>query len=134
MERWRHCGGILQLLDLIHRFRGALEYDFRTRLHTPLTQVGRGVSWGEASRLVVELLKDPATHLSAAVLGWDYPVSAEWLVLTNLRNGFMRVHFKDPDPWPVPWPTGGGGRIGAASEQVLTQEQIDQVLKEMAGR
>ena len=134
MERRRECGGILQLLDLIRDHRGALEYDLRSRLHLALTDIGRAVSWGEGCRLVRELLIDPGTHLFAAVAGWEHPVSHEWLVLVSLRNAFVRANFKDPDRWPVPWPSDAAVRIGTAAEQVLTQEQIDRVLRNMSGR
>jgi hypothetical protein len=92
------------------------------------------MSWGEAVRLAQILATDPSSHLAAALQGWEHPASHEWLVLVSLRDATVRAHYRDPDLWPLPWPTDRGGRIGTAAEQVLTQEQIDQALRDMAGR
>lgn len=92
------------------------------------------MSLGEAARLVAVLARDPSTQTAAALMGWEHPASHEWLLLLSIREATVRAHFKDPDQWPTPWPSQRPGAIGTAAEQVLTQEQIDQVLREMAGR
>lgn len=94
----------------------------------------RAMTWGEAWRLVEVLIRDPGSATAAALVGWEHAVSREWLLLLGLREATVRAHFKDPDPWPVPWPEQRKGVIGSAAEQVLTQEQIDALLKQMAGR
>lgn len=42
------------------------------------------MSWGEAVRLTRTLLKDPSSHVMAAVYAWDAPVSREWLILADV--------------------------------------------------
>lgn len=134
-ERRRDPGGIRELVGLIDEHRAAFEYDWRTRFHVALSAVGRSMTWGEAWRLTVELLPDPSSHVGAAVLGLEYPVSREWMVLVAIRDAHARVHFKDPAAYPTPWkaqPT--GSVLGSAEEQVLTQEQIDALLSKNSGR
>jgi hypothetical protein len=92
------------------------------------------MSWGEATRLVTELARDPSAHTAAALAGWEHPISREWMLLVSIRDAFITKNFKDGKPWPLPWPTTGHNVIGAANEQVLSQDEIDRVLREMAGR
>lgn len=64
------------------------------------------MSWGEAYRLTEQLIKDPTSHVSAAMAGWDYPISFEALVTADLFDVTASVHSpanKKPDPWPRPW-------------------------------
>jgi len=136
-ERWRDAGGIRELVELIDEHQGPFEYDWRTRFHLPLSVVGESMSWGEARRLVTQLCLDPSSHVAAALLGWSYPVSHEWLVGVSVRQLTAAAHFKDPAPYPVPWESSSqssGSRVGTAAEQVLTQEQIDQLLAQNSGR
>lgn len=65
------------------------------------------MSWGEAWRLLGELMKDPSSHVAAAVAGWDHPVSREWIVAANTYDAFIQVNSdpKKPKPklHPRPW-------------------------------
>jgi hypothetical protein len=92
------------------------------------------MTWGEGVRLVMELAKDPSSHTAAALAGWEHPVTREWMLLVSLRDAFITANFKDGKPWPLPWPTTGHNVIGAAADQVLSQAEIDQALRDMAGR
>jgi hypothetical protein len=40
------------------------------------------------------LLTDPSSHLTAAVLGWDFPVSREWIVLADQWDVFVQANTK----------------------------------------
>lgn len=64
------------------------------------------MSLAEAARLAVLLAKDPTTQLCAALNGWDYPASREFLVLADQFDAFGRVNSgkKKPAPYPRPWP------------------------------
>lgn len=132
----RDAPPIIELVELIDEHRAAFDYDWRTRFGMPVEVVGgRRMSWGEACRLLERLMLDPSAHITAAVAGWDYPLSRESIALAGIYNATAKAHFKDPSLWPVPWPQETAGTvIGGADEQVLTQEQIDQVLRDMAGR
>lgn len=45
-----------------------------------LTDLGDGLSWGEAKLLIEEYASDPSTHFGAALAGWSYPASTPDLI------------------------------------------------------
>lgn len=65
------------------------------------------MSWGEAIALTRTLAKDPTSWVYAAEGEWEHPVSREFLVLAEHFDAFAKVHFKNPDPYPRPFPVGG---------------------------
>lgn len=99
----------LRLRVFIDDHRGALEYEWRARFGLPLTVVGTPeMTWGEATRLVEVITQDPASPLTAAVSGWDYPLSREAMALVDLFDLTVTAHAgrraKDIKPYPRPWP------------------------------
>jgi len=68
--------------------------------------------------LACQLVKDPAAHLTAAVLGWDYPLSREGLALAALIDRISELYAVTvahatggkvtvpPAPYPRPIPSG----------------------------
>jgi hypothetical protein len=56
------------------------------------------------------------------------------MLLVSVRDAFITKNFNGGKPWPLPWPTTGHNVIGAAGDQVLSQEEIDKVLRDMSGR
>jgi hypothetical protein len=108
----REPGGILQLVRVIDEHRPAFEYDWRTRFHLPLTEVGRSMPWGEAIRLTKVLQRDPSSHVQAALNDWDGPRSFEWTLLADLYDVTANAHFKKPRPYKRPWPSPGSRRHG----------------------
>jgi len=96
---------ILTLLDLFEEHRSAFEYDWRTRFHMA-HDVPASMSWGEAWRLTHELALDPASHVSAAIGGWSFPVSREWIAAVDHYDAFVTSKSKrKPKPYPRPWDT-----------------------------
>ena len=95
----------------------------------PLTVVGTDeMSWGEAIRLSQQVAADPASAISTALNGWDYPVSREALALFDLYDLYANTHYKDPKPYPRPWaskPKSGRAKPDAS----LTQEEIIAALR-----
>lgn len=98
------------LVDLIDEHRGAIEYDWR-RLGTSVDELGEGLSWGEGLRLVKRLATDPASHLGAALAGWDYPASREAIAAWDLFDLTHQIAWVQggkkgprPKPYPRPWP------------------------------
>ena len=83
MAGGRERGGIRGLLDLIEEHRAAIEYDFRTRLHLPLSAIPEDVGWDEAIRLIGVLRRDPESLTASSMEGWDYSMSREALLLAN---------------------------------------------------
>ena len=83
--------GILTLLGLIREHRGAFEYDWRTRFHTPLSAIGtRAMSWGEAFRLALILIADPSSQVGSATGGLAQPVSREYVALQILVDNAVQ--------------------------------------------
>lgn len=117
-------GGIFGFLGLIASHRGAIEYDWRTRFHAGLHQVGVSMSISEAARHAVTLAADPSSATAAAVEGWDHPISRTDLILMDLYDRYADVNFKKPQPYPGrPWSkrpevTRLGNAAGRTSEQV----------------
>lgn len=113
-----HCGGILWLLDLIEEHRGAVRYDWRTRLGSSADLIGTAaMPWGEAVDVIRVLRADPSSMIAAALAGWTHPVSREALVLADL---FDLTHMlawgqnggkgPKPKPYPRPWKQQTPGR------------------------
>jgi len=45
----------------------------------------------EAARLAMQLVGDPASATSAAVIGWNHPISREGIVLADIYNLIHRA-------------------------------------------
>ena len=68
--------------------RGEAEYDFRHSLHTSFrSAVKEDVE--ETLRLTGELIREPSSHLAAAVAGWDRPLSVEAFMLASLYTAWV---------------------------------------------
>jgi len=63
------------------------------------------MGWAWHFRLFWELVKDPGSHLAAAINGWEYPVSREWMVAADQYDAFVaaNTHKGRPKPYPRPW-------------------------------
>lgn len=132
--QWGEPGGIAALADLIDAHRGAFEYDWRARFHLPLSVIGKTMSWGEAWRQVAELCLDPASHVAAAVSGFDYPIGREALLLMDAYD--LTVHIawaqggrkgSKPKPYPRPWRAEGSRRAKPSAE--LSQDEVIAALR-----
>lgn len=101
----RRPGGIHQLIELVDEHRGAVEYDLRARLNATLADVGVGMSYAEAIRLLLLVARDPTSQLAASLNGWNHPWSHEAMVLADLFDlTHMAAGVKRPKPYPRPWP------------------------------
>ena len=125
-----HAGGIVALADLIDAHRGAFEYDWRARFGKPLKVVGRSMPWGEACRLTGELARDTASHVCAALNGWEFPATREALVLMDLYDAYAAVKFKRPQPYPRPWQTGEKSTRQRGNAAGRTPEEVRRILNE----
>lgn len=86
-------GKIAALIRLVNEHESAIEYDWRVRFGLPFGAVFTGdVTWGEAWSLTSELLRDPGSHLAAAVAGWDYPWPRDVAVLADLYDAFVMAN------------------------------------------
>lgn len=102
-------GKIAALLRLVNEHETAIEYDWRVRFGLGFGAVFTGeVTWGEAWSLTSELLRDPSSHLAAAVAGWVHPWSREAAVLADLYDAFVMANTdkrrrSSVKPYPRPW-------------------------------
>lgn len=121
--------GILALLDLIDRHRGAFEYDWRTRFGVALRDVGADMSWGEGWRLALHLAGDPSTAVGAAVGRLQYPVTREFLVTADVFDLLHKVNAKHtPKPYPRPWKRMESARVGGTKPPAMSQVSVRAVL------
>jgi hypothetical protein len=51
----------------------------------------RRMSWGEALNLTRVLAGDPSSQVGAAVAGWQFAVSREWLALKAMADNYVSV-------------------------------------------
>lgn len=70
------------------------------------------MSYAEAVRLTQHLARDPASHVCAALSGWEAPRSQEWLLLADTYDATVQAHFKSAKPYPRPYPEPGATRRG----------------------
>jgi hypothetical protein len=100
----REPPGIVRLAATIDEHPGAFAYDWRTRFGLSSSAIGTSMDWAEANLLTVELLKEPDSHVSAALGGWAYPWRAEAIVLADLFDAYVTTHSRHrPAPRPRPW-------------------------------
>jgi len=88
--------------------------------------VGDKVSFYEACLLTTILLRDPGSHLQAAVAKWKYPVSREWIVAAHAYDLLARVNSKQkPKAYPNPFPNKDETKIGRTTK---TRSEVRKVL------
>jgi hypothetical protein len=99
MDTGRSTGGIFWLRELIEEHASEIAFDFRSQFGLSYLSIGREVTWGEAIRLASRLFSLTDSHLQAAVSGWEYPVSQEWIVLSHVYDLLAAVNSKNkPKP------------------------------------
>lgn len=87
------------------------------------------MSWREAVYLTHMLLRNPQSLLQAAVNGWKYPVSFEWMLQAQHLDAFVRANSKGkPTPVARPWPAEGSTRVGRPTH---SQAEIRDRLRRM---
>jgi hypothetical protein len=71
-------------------------------------------------------MKDPSSHLQAAVNKWKYPVSHEWIAIVHLFDLFAMANSKKkPKPHPTPWPDPSKTKIGFAKSTRFVLEALE---------
>lgn len=96
-------GGILTLLDTIEEHRGAVEYDWRSRFHLPITCIPDGMGYGEAWRLLRIVAADPSSQTAAAISGWAFPLDRAAQTLAVVAENVARNGGDKRWTYPRPW-------------------------------
>lgn len=60
------------------------------------------MSYGEAIALVGELSRDPSSRFGAALQGWSYPASFEYLAIRSLAENYFLAHTKRSAEFSAP--------------------------------
>lgn len=68
----------------------------------PFAAVGLDMGWREAWLLLIALRSDPSSHISAALEGWENPISREALILMDLFDLDHAVAAGKGKPKPHP--------------------------------
>jgi len=128
--RGGHVPGILGLLELIEGHRPAFEYDWRTRFRLPLSDIGEGMTWGEALRHTITLSADPSSQVCVSINGLAFAASREYLALLTLNANYVARHTEKrarfrmaPDPFEAPPKRYGSPMSKAALRLVLDAQR-----------
>lgn len=118
MDSGSAAGGILKLRELIEEHPAEVAYDFRTRFALSFEDIGQTITWMEAVLLMSVLTKDPSSWFGSARMGWEYPVSREWILLAHtyeLQVGIATR--KAPKPYPSPWKSDNQNQLGKRNQR-----------------
>lgn len=130
MDWWRTSGGILRLLEFAEKHPGEIRADFRSQFGISFEEAGDTYSWVEAIYLFAALLKDPSSRSQAAHNDWKYPVSYEWMIISQLVDLTIAVNSKKGKAKPIekPWKTEAKNKIGGST---LSREEVIRRLESM---
>jgi hypothetical protein len=95
-----YAGGIFTLVRLIGEHKTETVADLRALYGVSLWEVRIEELW----HLVQMLTRDPRSWFHAAVAGWEYPISREWMAVTDLYD--MQLASKNrtkQKPYPRPF-------------------------------
>lgn len=86
-----------------------------------LSDLGDGLTWGEAILLLTEAAGDPSTALGAELAGWAYPAS-----MVELLSLVAQIGNKNASGKVMPWVLGNPRRANATAEELaLAQAELD---------
>jgi hypothetical protein len=123
-------GGILAVLELIEDYKPAIVYDFRSRFHLGLNDLGTTVSWEEVVCLVSVLISDPTSWLQAAKSKWAHPIDYNWTLAAATYDLLATVNSKrKPKAWPRPW----GGEASKKTVRKIRRDARDILQKARDG-
>jgi hypothetical protein len=131
MDRRSTAGGSLRLLEILEAHPAEFAYDFRSRFHLSTDAIGYEVSFLEAIYLTSILLRDTSSWLQAAVGGWDYPVTREWIAITHTYDLLALVNSDKkkpkPKPYPTPYPNGDKNKIGSSKAKQSNSSVLEKL-------
>lgn len=111
-------GGSIKVREIISDHTSAVAYDFRSQFGVSYLEIGRSLTYLEASHLIAILIQSSDSWLCAAVAEWKYPVSNEWTVLANTYDLLAQVNSKKkPKPYQRPWKDPSSNKLGSNSKQ-----------------
>jgi hypothetical protein len=113
---------LVELLVLFNENPAALAADFRSIFNLSIFDMGIKYTYLEAILLASKLKGMPNSYFQAYINKWDYPVSPEYIVLTEVYNIIKATNWDKKKgklkPYPMPYAktVAGGKNIGKAVE------------------
>jgi len=102
-----------------------LASDFRAFYNFGIDDIGKKVTLLEATLLIRILLRKPDSALQAAIAGWEYPVSREWVVLAHLWDLTANINSKRKvKPYPNPFKNDAVSRLGKTDLPTATVKKL----------
>jgi hypothetical protein len=86
-----------------------------------ISDLGDGLTWGEAKLLLDEAAADPGTALGAEMAGWAYPASLRELLTLAAQVGDWKSARKIM-PWVMPDPR--GTKQTASAEEIAAAQAV----------
>lgn len=98
----------LKLVGVLAYHETALDYDLRSRVGFTVDDVYAGrIAWNTVAGIVAEILRDPYSHLTAAVNGWSFVPSPMDVFFLNWVDAQASMHHQKgkvkPAPVKRPW-------------------------------
>lgn len=89
-----------------------------------LSDLGDGVTWGEAKTLLEEAIADGSTHIGAHLAGWAYPASIPALIALTAQIGDPKVSRKLM-PWAMENPRAKQQNKATPDEVAAAQAELE---------
>lgn len=85
-----------------------MTWDFRRYLGVPLSELGVGIPWGEAARLIAEVLRETGSHAYADIAGLQLAASQADFASILHAEAFLNVNrdrelMREPVELPAPF-------------------------------
>ncbi len=114
---------MIAVARLIRDHRGPVARTLRESFGVGISDLGGGLTWGEAHTLLVEAAADTGTAIGAALAGWAYPANLRELITLIATIGDRKASQKVM-PWVMKNPR--GDEPGATTEEVaLAQAELE---------
>lgn len=111
---------MISVARLVRDRRRTVARTLRETFGVGLSDLGDGLTWGEARLLLEEAASDPSTALGADLAGWAYPATTPMLISLsaqiNDRSAAKRL---------MPWEMGSSGTKHGASDEELAAAQAE---------
>jgi hypothetical protein len=95
--------------------------------------VGDTVTYREAWHLVSSLMADPTSWLQAAVSGWSFPVTREWMIAADKfdmdASAATPRGRRRPKAYPRPWPDKKVTKLGGKNGKRRTAAEVIAILR-----
>ncbi|MDI9889976.1 hypothetical protein [Microbacterium sp. IEGM 1404] len=118
---------MIAVARLIRDHRGPVARTLRETFGVGISDLGGGLTWGEAHTLLVEAASDTGTALGAELAGWAYPANLRELITMIATIGDRKASQKVM-PWVMKNPRGAVSNASAAEIAEAQAELEDDIV------